>query len=78
MGCKVSYNFFLHISTLLIFSSACTQLDFLLNEFGVAVTNGDIPRLKAVAGRIILLAGEVALLRFINRMLERAQRVVAA
>jgi hypothetical protein len=55
----------------LIFSSARTRLDRLIEEFFLAFDDRDTPRLKTAAIYILLVAGEVALLRFTSRLLER-------
>jgi len=59
-------------------SSASTRLGDLVEECWTALEHGDIPRLKRVSGRIVLLAGEVFLLHVVVRVLKRAQGVLAA
>lgn len=53
-------------------SSVYARLWDLIEEFWVALNRGNTLHLKYVAGRIVLLVGEVALLRFAVHLLERA------
>lgn len=56
-----------------MFCSAYARLEELGNEFCVAFNHGNIPRMKHLAGRIVLHVGEVVLIRFVEHLLERAR-----
>jgi hypothetical protein len=69
--------FFLFL-VLLMFCSAHTRLEELTNEFLDALNHGDTPRMKHLAGRIVLLAGEVVLVLIGVYFLERARGALVA
>ena len=56
-----------------MFSSAYARFKELTDEFCAAFNHGDTSRMKHLAGRIVLLAGEVILVRFAEHLLERAR-----
>jgi hypothetical protein len=63
---------------LLMFFSSFARLDELMDEFRLAAIDGDWPRFKQIARRIVLQAGELVLLRFAAHLLEAGQSLMAA
>jgi hypothetical protein len=49
-----------------------------MDEFRLAAIDGDWPRFKQIARRIVLQAGELVLLRFAAHLLEAGQSLMAA
>jgi len=49
-----------------------------VDKFWTALGHGDIPRLKNIGARIVLLAGEVFLLCVVVHILQQAWGVLAA
>jgi len=72
VGWTAKYVLFLPFWALLMFSSAYARLGHLANEFWLSLSLGDIPRLKYVAGRIVLVVGEVVIIRYGAYLLVRA------
>jgi hypothetical protein len=61
-----------------MFCSAHTRLEELTSEFWDALNRGDTPRMKHLAGRIVLLAGGVVLVDIGGYFLERARGALVA
>jgi hypothetical protein len=57
--------------------SAYGRLHELSNDFCVAALQGDVPRLKHLAGQIALLVGKIVVVDLTRSLSERAQGAVA-
>jgi len=53
-------------------SSANARFSHFIGEFCVALSCADIPRIKYTMGRVVLVAGELGIVRFAVRVLEKA------
>ena len=68
---------YLHLFVLLMLCSAYGRLHELSDDFCVAALQGDVPRLKHLAGQIALLVGKIVVVDLTRSLSERAQGVVA-
>ena len=66
------YVSLLLILVLLIFSSASVRLPHFANEFHDALNHRDFAHIKDLAGRVVLLMGEIAVLCLVVFLLEKA------
>ena len=57
--------------------SAYGRLHELGDDFCAAALQGDVPRVKHLAGQIALLIGKIVVVHLARSLSERAQRVVA-
>lgn len=69
--------YYLPLLVLLMLCSAYVRLHELSDDFCAAALQGDVPRLKHLAGQIVLLVGKIMVVRLARSLSERAQRVVA-
>ncbi len=58
-----------------MFASTNMRLQVFTYEFCIAVSRSDVPHMKQMMARIVLLLGEIVLLQFVVRLLERTVSV---